>query len=145
MRQDEAERTALTVRLLRFLRDWTQRQLADAAGVDRKDIHRYESGRSVPTRQTLERLCAAAGVTPGELDPFLPVLLRLTRQTQGKNHQGKRSGPGPAESDALLRSVLRRVEAELPCALAEMEAAEMEATEMEAAEPGAGPDRDGGG
>lgn len=112
-RQDEAERTALTVRFLRFLRDWSQRELADAAGVDRKEINRYESGRSVPTRPTLERLATAAGVPLAELEPFLPILLRLTHRTRRQA-----ADPAPLGPDAVVQAVLRRVEAELPCALA---------------------------
>jgi transcriptional regulator with XRE-family HTH domain len=112
-RQDEAERTALTVRFLRFLCDWSQRELADAAGVDRKEINRYESGRSVPTRPTLERLCAAAAVPLAEIEPFLPILLRLTRRARRQYPD-----PTPPGPETVVQAVLRRVEAELPCVLA---------------------------
>lgn len=117
-RQDEAERTALTVRFLRFLCDWSQRELAEAAGIDRKEINRYESGRSVPTRPTLERLCAAANVPLAELESFLPILLRLTRRARRQHpHPAPLAleTPGP---ETVVQAVLRRVEAELPCALA---------------------------
>jgi transcriptional regulator with XRE-family HTH domain len=112
-RQDEAERTALTVRFLRLLGDWSQRELADAAGVDRKEINRYETDRSVPTRPTLERLCAAANVPLAELEPFLPILLRLTRRARRQHPD-----PAPPGPETVVQAVLRRVEAELPCVLA---------------------------
>ncbi|HVT16470.1 MAG TPA: helix-turn-helix transcriptional regulator [Thermoanaerobaculia bacterium] len=52
----------LLVRFLRSLRDWSQQELAAAAGLDPSSIARYETGHTVPKPKALERLTAAAGV-----------------------------------------------------------------------------------
>lgn len=48
------------LRLARAKRGWTQRQLAEAAGVAHSTVARIESGTSQPTLPTLTRLLAAA-------------------------------------------------------------------------------------
>lgn len=79
---DDPEDLKLLVRILRFLRDWDQAELAAAAGVDVSSISHYETGRTVPPRRTLERLAAAAGLpmsfVEGSLLPVVSAARTLT-------------------------------------------------------------------
>jgi len=59
---DERDERKDAERRLRRLRGWTQEQLAEAAGMQQGRISRYETGEMVPSRKSLERLAAAAGV-----------------------------------------------------------------------------------
>jgi len=47
------------VRLLREKRDWTQAQLAGAAGMTQSAVARFEAGGTVPSLRVLERLATA--------------------------------------------------------------------------------------
>ena len=47
------------VRGLREQHDWTQAQLADAAGMTQSAIARFEAGGTVPSLRVLERLATA--------------------------------------------------------------------------------------
>src|SRR5262245_17037047 len=67
-RGGDSEDLAATVTLLRALRGWSKKELADASGVDKSRISRYELGKEAPSERTLERLAAAAG-----LPSFLPA------------------------------------------------------------------------
>jgi len=55
------------MRELRTARGWTQEQLAEAASLHENFVSRLENGRQEPALFVLLRLCAAFGVTPGEL------------------------------------------------------------------------------
>ncbi|MBL6082103.1 helix-turn-helix transcriptional regulator [Belnapia sp. T18] len=59
-----AELTPATSRAARGLLDWTQRQLADAAGVGLSTVKGFEGGISAPMRNNLEALRRAL-VTAG--------------------------------------------------------------------------------
>jgi ribosome-binding protein aMBF1 (putative translation factor) len=48
-----------TVRKLREKREWSQAQLAAAAGMTQSAVARFEAGGAVPTLPLLERLAAA--------------------------------------------------------------------------------------
>jgi transcriptional regulator with XRE-family HTH domain len=67
------------VGLLREFRDWEQRDLARAAGLDPSSLSRYESGRIVPPRKALERLAAAVGVPMPLVDACLLPALKAVR------------------------------------------------------------------
>ncbi len=57
--------TPAQCRAARALADWSQQQLADAAGVGNATIRNFEAGRSSPQRATLDvlrRALEAAGV-----------------------------------------------------------------------------------
>jgi transcriptional regulator with XRE-family HTH domain len=75
---------AVTVTLLRALRGWTKKQLADASGVDKSQISRYELGRETPSSRTLERLAAGAGLPPSLLAPMTAFLHRLREAMAGQ-------------------------------------------------------------
>jgi transcriptional regulator with XRE-family HTH domain len=83
--KDSAEWCALVVRLLRFLRGWSQKKLAKAAGMDRREIIAYESGEYVPGRDVLERLARAARLPLGAVEIVVPVLLWLQRLNRSRS------------------------------------------------------------
>ena len=47
--------------------DWTQHQLAEAAGLSRGTISHYESGVSTPSLRNFDLLVSALGVSPDYL------------------------------------------------------------------------------
>ena len=49
------------VREMRETREWTQTQLAEAAGMTQPAVARFEAGGTVPTIPVLERLAHALG------------------------------------------------------------------------------------
>lgn len=55
------------IRLARLTREWSQQQLAEAAGVSRPTVARMEGGEDVSTA-TLEKVAAALGLRV-KLDP----------------------------------------------------------------------------
>ncbi|MEU4768780.1 helix-turn-helix transcriptional regulator [Actinosynnema sp. NPDC023794] len=52
---------------LRLQRNWTQEQLAEAGGFDRKTVSRIENGRHSPSLDRVFVLADALGVQPPEL------------------------------------------------------------------------------
>jgi transcriptional regulator with XRE-family HTH domain len=52
---------------LRLQRDWTQEQLAEASGFDRKTVNRIENGRHSPSLDRVFILADALGIQPPEL------------------------------------------------------------------------------
>ena len=57
------------IRDLRVARGLTQEQLAAAAGLPQSHISRLECGKHTATYVTIERIAAALGAEPGQLDP----------------------------------------------------------------------------
>jgi transcriptional regulator with XRE-family HTH domain len=55
------------VRLLRRRRGWTQRELAERAGVTHTTIVRLERGGSDPNISTIRKVAEALGVSPAEV------------------------------------------------------------------------------
>ncbi len=72
--ETDAQAARLAVLVLRSLKRWDQRELAQASGLDQRDISRYETGERVPRPQTLLRLAAVAGVSPARLGLLIDVL-----------------------------------------------------------------------
>ena len=78
------------LRKFRKLKDWTQKELGQRAGVDWKNISSYESGRLVPSERTLKRFAEALEIPVEELiaeestQPALAIadqeMLRLFRE-----------------------------------------------------------------
>lgn len=68
-RRVKDQRRILASRLYEFRldHDFSQAQLAQLAGVDRKTINRIENGHFSPAMDTIVRLCTALGMTPSEL------------------------------------------------------------------------------
>ena len=111
------ERAALTVRLLRFLRGWSQQRLAEEAGLDRKEIYAYEAGEYAPTRVTLERLAASTRVPLAALEVLLPPMLWLHRRARGWILTVMRESD---DTRRLVRRVQDLVDAELTWRLQEL-------------------------
>jgi transcriptional regulator with XRE-family HTH domain len=55
------------IRLLRQRRGWTQRELAERAGVTQTTIVRLEGGRSEAMISTIRKIAEALGVPPSEI------------------------------------------------------------------------------
>jgi XRE family transcriptional regulator, regulator of sulfur utilization len=66
-RQKLRVRVARSARALRFARDWTQEQAAEAAGRNPRHYRKIEEGSINATLETIERLCRAFGVDVLEL------------------------------------------------------------------------------
>ena len=73
-----ALRVGIAVRSLRKERKFTQQRLAILMGTGRSYISKLESGRVVPSLQTLERARSAFGIDLAEL------FLRLRRQKRAE-------------------------------------------------------------
>ena len=69
----------LLVRILRGLRNWSQKELAEAAGLDSSSISRYESGRMVPPLKTVERLAETVGLSMAIVGMCLLPALKAAR------------------------------------------------------------------
>ncbi len=96
-RQGNPEDLAPTVTLLRALRGWSKTQLAEASGIAKSQISRYELGREVPSQRTLERLAAAVGLPPFHLEPLMAFVRRLRETMAGRGP----SDAAPAASAGL--------------------------------------------
>lgn len=62
------------VRALRALRDMTQVQLAEEAGVPQSTISRIENGSRQVSDQTRIKIAEALGVDPAKLFPYIEVV-----------------------------------------------------------------------
>ena len=71
MKRSEASVVRENLARLRLGREWTQRRLAERAGLSRAAVGRIERGRVTPRTETLEALASALGVGLGDL--VLPV------------------------------------------------------------------------
>jgi transcriptional regulator with XRE-family HTH domain len=76
----EAEIFGAGLRRLRLEREWTQEQLADAAGLTTTYVGQVERGAKVPSLTVVLRLARGLAVTPAELlADFTPSLMRSLR------------------------------------------------------------------
>jgi len=82
-RRSGSEDLATTVTLLRALRGWSKKQLADASGIDKSRISRYELGKETPSPRTLERLAATTGLPTFLLEPMRCFIHRMRESTTG--------------------------------------------------------------
>jgi transcriptional regulator with XRE-family HTH domain len=57
------------VRQLRDARGWTQEKLAREADITVTSVSNVERGATKPSAETVEKIAAAFGLRPGELDP----------------------------------------------------------------------------
>lgn len=60
---DDRKDLGAGVAFLRYLRGWTESELAEAAGLDESLVLRYERGLEIPTRPALERMATAVGAS----------------------------------------------------------------------------------
>ena len=63
-----------TLREWRALRLLSTRALAEKAGTSNKTIVQIENGRQLPTFRTIQRLSAALGVEPTEVEEFAAAI-----------------------------------------------------------------------
>ncbi len=82
-RPDDREDLGPTVMLFRRLRGLSRKQLADAAGMDKSQLARYESGKETPSQRTLERLATAAGVPVHLIEPITSFVRQLREALAG--------------------------------------------------------------
>ena len=95
--QQTAEDLKLLVKLLRHLRNWTQAELAQAAGLHKGTIRRYEDAASTrtPDRRALAQLSRAASVPMWANDGVLLPAIALARELA--------SGPDRELADDAVR------------------------------------------
>lgn len=75
------------VAVMRTVRDWNQRELAEAAGVQPSTVSDWERGKKVPTLRTLERLAGVMGFPPVMVQRAL-AFIREGRQALGPVQPG---------------------------------------------------------
>ena len=110
-KETEPPPLARTIRRLRVLRGWSQRDLAEASGLDRSRICLYEVGRRRPRSDGLARLASALGVAPRRAREAAPaVRARPVSRPGGRLAAGALArGRGRVPpSEALLRRCLPR-------------------------------------
>ncbi len=110
-RKGNREDLAPTVTLLRALRGWNKTQLAEASGIAKSQISRYELGREIPSARTLERLAAAVGLPPFLLEPMEAFIRRLREAMAGRGPSdlapAAAAGLSPATKQAVLDALDR--------------------------------------
>lgn len=122
MRTEDRElehRLAARLASLRAAAGWSLEQLAEATGLSRATLNRFERGETSPAAGQLNRLCAAYGLTlsrllaeleqPAEAPYFL---LRAAEQTSWRDPAGHftrhlRCPPRPGFASELLEIELR--------------------------------------
>lgn len=109
-RDGNPEDLAPTVALLRALRGWSRKQLADASGVARSQISRYELGRETPSQRTLERLAAAVGLPPVHLAPMTAFVRRLREAMTGQGSAAEDVAESPGLSPETKKAALEALE-----------------------------------
>jgi transcriptional regulator with XRE-family HTH domain len=112
----------LMVTFLRSLRRWTQEELSRASGVDRGVISDYELGDKAPTRQTLQRLTAAAGLPYSFVEILLPVFRSARLATEGTGSPPQIDDASESLAAGLDRALLDAVLPRLAPYLMELEA-----------------------
>jgi len=81
-RRGDPEDWRLFVILLRSFKHWQAKQLAEESGVDPNMISRYETGKEVPSPETVQRLIDAVGFPAAWVEPLI-TLLRTLRLAVG--------------------------------------------------------------
>lgn len=103
MKEGDSEQQ-IFIRMLRAVRNWSQSDLADAAGLAPSTIHRYESGEITASPEALERLSRAAGISIFLLHRiFLPLVATLRAEISG---EGLKPGKGAADLAAGIGSAV---------------------------------------
>ena len=102
---DEREDWGPTVAFLRNLRKWRQLDLGRAAGIHQSLISLYERGEDVPTRATLERLAAAAGVPYSVAEEHQAFVRRVRARCAERPH----TVLAPVDVDILMASLTASV------------------------------------
>ncbi len=119
----DAADSRVLVGFLRLLRDWTQRELATAAGLHRSTICRFEEGKETPSRASIERLAKVAGVPPWAIDEVVLPAIRLARRWS----EGSAAPAGEEVAMAVGEMLERDLGAAARAAVAELLASPAEA------------------
>jgi transcriptional regulator with XRE-family HTH domain len=115
MKQRELTASGVVVGLLRLLRGWNQTELGNASGIDKSLISRYERGTKVPSRRTLERLSAAAGVPFSWVEQKLPKIGAALAAIKDGAPAVAQSSPGAADmGEAVLAQLGFQLEGQVP-------------------------------
>jgi len=69
MPSEQPSRFGALIRQLRDERGWTQEKLAREADITVTSVSNVERGATKPNAETVEKLAAAFGLEPGDLDP----------------------------------------------------------------------------
>jgi transcriptional regulator with XRE-family HTH domain len=112
----------LLVIFLRSLRGWTQKELAERAGVDKGAISDYELGKTAPSEKTLRRIVQAVGAQYAKAERLLPVFrsMRLGLEEGEPRDRGGTSDPAGALVSRLARAAGEAVEAGVTPSLLEI-------------------------
>jgi transcriptional regulator with XRE-family HTH domain len=68
---------AISLAILRITREWSQSELAEAAGVTNSAVSDYERGKVDPQTHTLQKLLRALGLPLSALDETQVFLIRM--------------------------------------------------------------------
>jgi transcriptional regulator with XRE-family HTH domain len=71
---------AISLAILRITREWSQSDLAEAAGITNSAISDYERGKVDPQTQTLQKILRALGLPLSALDDTQAFIVRLRAQ-----------------------------------------------------------------
>jgi transcriptional regulator with XRE-family HTH domain len=127
---DVLERRAagLVVQLLRFMAGRHQYDLSERTGIDTKRISRYEQGKVLPLRPTLERLAAGVGVSPARLEQLLSLIRTICAESEAATAQKNVAVEDPDGSDwpenlaELAAEIAEDLQGEIFQALKELDA-----------------------
>lgn len=97
------------VRQLRDARGWTQEKLAREADITVTSVSNVERGATKPSAETVEKLAAAFGLEPGDLDPRR--LARLVAEMARTLTQRQAIGRLLTLPDRQIREILDLLEA----------------------------------
>lgn len=92
------------VRHLRDERGWTQEKLAREAGVTVTSVSNVERGATKPSAETVEKIAAAFGLSPGDLDPrhLAAAVMERARTFARRQAVGRLLTLPDSEIDAIL-------------------------------------------
>jgi transcriptional regulator with XRE-family HTH domain len=80
-KQHTRDRIGLRIVALRQLTGWSQTQLAERAGLQRTHVSRIEAGKYAVTRETIQAIAEAFGMTVDIIDTSLADLAPLRKLT----------------------------------------------------------------
>jgi transcriptional regulator with XRE-family HTH domain len=92
---------SVVLAFLRTERGWTQKELAQAAGISDKMLSRYETGRTHPSRELVESLIGLMGLGPEEIEAGLFAVQQI--RLNGEEASAS-DAPTPAERRAIERA-----------------------------------------
>jgi transcriptional regulator with XRE-family HTH domain len=78
-KQETRKRIGQRIMALRTMKEWSQAQLAEKAGLQRTHISRIEAGKYAVTLETIQAIAEALDMTVDIVDPGLADLAPLKR------------------------------------------------------------------